>query len=184
MAAAMAAVGLLAFGVAQAGAESPIRVAEAVADDGVFVGFGRSRDVDEDALIAAVAAAEEAGLQLVVVVPRDPQPSAKAFARRVQERTEAEVAVVLPMDGPLELYVVEELSSSRARALDMARRFDEPERAIGALTEELTTEPVIERPPILDRIIDALILFCIVIAVVVMIELGVDRLRRGAVTAS
>ncbi|MEM9561554.1 MAG: hypothetical protein AAGA93_02985 [Actinomycetota bacterium] len=166
-----------------ASAESPTRVADGLVDDGVFVGFGRN-DVDEATLVAAVADAQDRGLDLVVVVPRDPQPSAKAFARRIQEKTEAEVALVFPLDGPVEAYVLEDLSSARPRALDAARALDEPAAAIDAFAVELTTIDDSGRPPIVGQIFRALVVFSLLIGVVVAIELVVSRLRRPAAASS
>ncbi len=177
------AIGLVAGLGAAASAESPTRVAEGLADDGVFVGFGRS-DVDEAALVAAVADARGRGLDLVVVVPRDPQPSAKAFARRIQEKTEAEVALVFPSEGPVEAYVLEELSAARPRALDAARALDDPAAAIDAFAVELTTTDDASRPPIVGQIFRALVVFGLLIGVVVAIELIVSRLRRPAAASS
>lgn len=171
-------VGLVALG-STASAETPTRVAEGLADDGVFVGFGRN-DIDEATLVAAVADARDDRLDLVVVVPRDPQPSAKAFARRVQELTEADVAIVFPEEGPVEAYVMEELAPARPRAIEAARSLDDPAGAIAAFTQELTSTEESERPPIVGQILRALVLFSLLIGVVVAIELGVHRLRRPA----
>lgn len=163
-------------------AESPVAVAEEVADDGVFVGFGR-RDIDEDALIAAVENARFDGLRLVAVVPRDPQPTASAFARRVQEQTEVDAALVFPADGPLETYVINELSSARIRATEAAREFDDPARAVEAFATEITSTRTTETPEIVGQIMNALVLLALVIGVVVIIEQAVARLRRPAKTA-
>ncbi len=171
---------VLATGALPASAESPSRVADGLADDGVFVGFGRDGDVDEAALAAAVADARRNDLDLVVVVPRDPQPSAKAFARRIQERTEADVAIVFPSEGPLEAYVIDELSSSRPRAIEAARVLGDPAMAVAAFTEELSTTEEAGRPPIVGQIIRALVICSLLIGAIVAIELAIDRVRRAA----
>lgn len=173
-------VAVLAIGALPASAESPSRVADGLADDGVFVGFGRDGDVDEAALAAAVADARRNDLDLVVVVPRDPQPSAKAFARRIQERTEADVAIVFPSEGPLEAYVIDELSSSRPRAIEAARVLGDPAMAVAAFTEELSTTEEAGRPPIVGQIIRALVICSLLIGAIVAIELAIDRVRRAA----
>lgn len=169
---------MLLFG-GPASAESPTRVAEGLEDDGVFVGFGRT-DVDEAALAAAVADARADNLDLVVVVPRDPQPSASAFARRVQEQTEADVAMVFPEDGRLEVYVTEELSPDRARAIEAARVLDDPAMAVATFVEELRSVESAGRPAIIGQIIRALVICSLLIGAVVAIELAIDRVRRTA----
>lgn len=177
----LAVVGMvvLLVGALPVAAESPSRVADGLADDGVFVGFGRT-DVDEAALAAAVADARRDDLDLVVVVPRDPQPSAKAFARRIQERTEADVALVFPSDGPVEAYVIDELSSARPRAIEAARVLGDPARAVAAFAEEVASSEDAGRPPIVGQIIRALVICSLLIGAIVAIELAIDRVRRTA----
>lgn len=162
-----------------ASAESPTRVAEGLEDDGVFVGFGRT-DVDEAALAAAVADARADNLDLVVVAPRDPQPSASAFARRVQEQTEADVAMVFPEDGQLEVYVIEDLVAERPRAIEAARVLDDPAMAVATFAEELGSVESSGRPAIIGQIIRALVICSLLIGAVVAIELAIDRVRRTA----
>lgn len=165
-----------------ASAESPIEVAEEVADDGVFVGFGRP-GIDEEALIAAVEDARFDGLRLVAIVPRDPQPSAAAFARRVQEQTDADAALVFPREGALETYVIEDLSPSRIRATEAAREFTDPARAVQAFADEVLTEREEATPEIVGQILNALVLMTLVVGVVVALEQGITRLRRPAKNA-
>jgi len=169
--------------VTAAAAETPSRVAQEAAEDGVFVAIGRD-DVDEAALVAAVEDASFDGLRLVVVVPRDPQPTAKAFARRVQELTEADAALVFPEEGPLETYVIDELSSSRIRATEAARGLDDPARAVAAFVDEATSVRDAGTPEILRQIINALLLMALVVGVVVGIEVLASRTRRTASTGS
>ncbi|MGH1493842.1 MAG: hypothetical protein ACRBK7_31345 [Acidimicrobiales bacterium] len=163
--------------IGAAAAESPIAVADELADDGVFVGFGR-RDVDEDALIAAVEDARFDGLRLVAVAPVDPQPDAAAFARRIQEQTDADAAIVFPKEGPLETYVIEDLSSSRIRATAAAREFAEPARAVEAFATEIGSVREAGTPEIVDEIMRALVLMALVIGVVVVIEQIVAHFKR------
>ncbi|MGB5756293.1 MAG: hypothetical protein WBM50_05215, partial [Acidimicrobiales bacterium] len=156
---------------------------EEVADDGVFVGFGRD-DIDEAALIAAVEDARFDGLRLVAVAPRDPQPTAAAFARRIQEQTEADAAIILPEDGQLETYVIEDLSTTRIRATEAAREFSDPARAVQAFATELGSTRETGTPPIVDQIMRALVLMALVIGVVVAIEQGVARLKKPDTTTA
>ena len=160
-----------------AGAESPKLVAEEVADDGVFVGFGRG-DIDESALVAAVEDARFDGLRLIAVAPRDPQPDAAAFARRIQEQTDADAALVFPPDGPLETYVIEDLTGSRIRATEAARQFSDPARAVQAFSDGMNTVRDTGTPEIVDQIIRALVLLALVVGAVVAAEQGIGLLRR------
>ncbi|MGI9598379.1 MAG: DUF6676 family protein [Acidimicrobiales bacterium] len=171
-----ASLALLLF-VPAAGAESPSTVAEELADDGVFIGFGRG-EVDEEALIAAVEDARFDGLRLVVVVPRDPQPTPAAFARRIQEQTEADAAIVFPSEGALETYVIEDLSTSRIRATEAAREFADPARAVTAFATEMSSTRETGTPAIVNQIMRVLVLMALVIGVVVAIEQGIALLKR------
>ncbi len=165
--------------IGPAAAESPISVADELADDGVFVAFLR-RDVDEEALIAAVEDARFDGLRLVAVVPNDPQPTPSAFARRIQEQTDADAAIVFPKEGPLETYVIEDLSSSRIRATEAAREFTEPSRAVEAFATELRSTREAGTPAIVNQIMRALVMMALVIGVVVVIEQSVAHFKRSS----
>lgn len=158
-------------------AESPVAVAEELSDDGVFVGFGRG-DIDEDALVAAVEDARFGGLRLVAVAPRDPQPNAAAFARRIQEQTEADAAIIFPPEGVLETYVIEDLSTSRIRATEAAREFADPARAVQAFATEIGSTRDTGTPEIVSQILRALVLLALVIGIIVIIEQGVAKLRK------
>ena len=169
--------------VAGAAAESPSQVAEETADDGVFVGLGRGDDVDEAALMAAVENASFDGLRIIVVVPQDPQPTAKAFARRVQEQTEADAVLVFPEDGRLETYVIDELSSSRIRATEAARNLVDPARATSAFAAEVNSVDDPGTPQVVRQIITVLVLMALVVGIVVGVEFLVDRTRRPTPSA-
>lgn len=166
------------LGLGPAVAETPGRVAEGVENDGVFVGFQRT-DIDEAALIAAVEDVRFDGLRLIAVAPRDPQPSPAAFARRVQEETDADVALVFPIDGQLEAYVIEDLNPGRVRATLAAREFADPARAVEAFAAEITSERESETPPIVGQLMNALVLMALVIGVVVAIEQIVAMIKRS-----
>lgn len=168
--------GWLLFGSAPAGAETPSEVASEASGDGVYVSFSR-HDVDAARLADAVADADRLGLDLIVVVPLDPQPSASAFARRVQELTEVDAALVFPRGGPLEAHVVEDLSASRPRALDSARALVDPAQAVGAFSQELIDDSSRGSPVIVGQTLRALVLFSVVVGAVVLIEYMVDQVR-------
>lgn len=158
-------------------AESPILVGEEVAADGVYVAPGRT-GFDEDALIAAVEDARFEGIRMAVVVPRDPQPTPAAFARRVQEETELDAVLVFPVEGQLETYVIEDLSGSRIRATEAAREFVDPTRAVEAFATEMMSVRETGTPEIVSRILNALVLLTLVVGVVVALEMGIAWLRK------
>lgn len=164
-------------------AESPTVLAEdELVDDGVFVSpvrFG----IDEEALIAAVGDVRDGGLDLVVVAPADPEPTAKAFARRLQEKTEADAALVFPLEGEVQAYVVEDLSTARPRALEAARSLADPARAVEVFAEELTIEHEPGRPAIIGQILRALLLLAVVIGAVIAAENLIARNRQASAAA-
>jgi hypothetical protein len=176
----MAALGMMVLSFAAtspAGAEPPSQVAEEVADDGVFVGFGR-RDIDEEALIAAVEDARFDALRIVAVAPRDPQPGPAAYARRIQEETEADAALVFPMEGPVEVYVIEDLDANRVRAVEAARQADDPASAVAVFAREINSVRETGTPEIVGQIMRALVIMALVIGVVVTIEQAVEMFKR------
>ena len=120
--------------------ETPTLLAEKLQDSGVYVGPGRS-DADAGPLEEAVLRAREEGLELVILVPDEPEPSASAFARRMQEKTEADAAIVFPPeDGALQAYAAEEYESNRTRALNRAQEQDDPSAAIEIYVDELQSD--------------------------------------------
>lgn len=169
---------LLVLFIGPASAESPIAVGDEVADDGVYVAFLR-RDIDEAALIAAVEDARFDGLRLVAVAPTDPQPTASAFARRVQEQTDADAAIIFPSEGPLETYVIDDLSSSRIRATEAARQFTDPARAVQAFATELGSVRESETPEIVNEVMRALVIMALVIGLIVFIEQTIAAVKKS-----
>lgn len=149
-----------------------------MADDGVYVAFLR-RDIDEAALIAAVEDARFDGLRLVAVAPTDPQPTASAFARRVQEQTDADAAIIFPSEGPLETYVIDDLSSSRIRATEAARQFTDPARAVQAFATELGSVRESETPEIVNEVMRALVIMALVIGLIVFIEQTIAAVKKS-----
>ena len=68
-------------------------------------------DLNEELMVTTVQQARARGLRLVVVAPIDPQPVAAAFARRVQEASDADAAIVFPTEGGFEAHVIDEFES-------------------------------------------------------------------------
>ena len=157
-----------------AGAESPSALAAGeLASDGVYVAPGRA-DMAEEDLTESIEKARALGLRLVVVAPDDPQPTAIAFARRVQEASDADAAIVFPPEGGLEAHVIDELESARFRALDEARGQPNPALAVDAFTTELLAEPSQALPPIVRQVV----LLVLVLAFILAGTVALEQLRR------
>ncbi len=177
LAALLVSLGYLVAASAAVSAESPILVAEEAAADGVYIAPGRA-DFDEEALIAAVEDARFDGLRMIVVAPLDPQPTPAAFARRIQEQTELDAALVFPIEGELETYAIDELSASRIRATEAAREFTDPTRSVEAFATEIMSVREAGTPEMVNRVLRALVLLTLVVGVVVALEMGIAWLRK------
>lgn len=158
----------------QVSAESPADVVEELAVDGVFVAEGRT-DIDEAAVAAAIDEARAFGLRLVAVAPNDPQPDAAAFARRVQEASDADAAVVFPPGGGFEAHVIEEYNSAGLRAIEVGRSKATPVAAVEAFSAELLVEPERGVPPIVRQVMLVVFFMAILLAGAVA---GEQYLRR------
>ncbi len=102
---------VLGFLATAAHAEKISEVTAQTSETSVYVGSERD-DIDKQSLIDAlqtIRSDADKGLKLIAVAPNDPQPSAQAFARRVQEDTGAEAVLVFSQaqdDNPeLKAYV-------------------------------------------------------------------------------
>jgi hypothetical protein len=164
---------------APAGAETPDLVAEEVADDGVYVASIRD-DLDEEQLATAVQQARARGLRLIVVAPFDPQPDPAAFARRVQEASDADAALVFTAEGGVEAHVIDDLESAHFRALAAARSKAAALDAVEVYTVELLAEPSRDLPPIVNQIISIVVILALVLAGAVALEQVFRRTRRSA----
>ncbi len=166
-----------------ASAESPTEVIEASTGSGIYVARSR-HDIDPSTFDRAMASANSAGLNLVVVVPDDPQPSAKAFALRVRQAGEDVDAVLLvDAQGKVFTSVGEEYSEAASRASEAAESGLAPGRAASAFVHELTVELVVERPALFGRIMNYAAVLFVVLAVVIMLEI-LWRLFRSRMSAS
>lgn len=170
----LAAVVLLPGG--PAAAESPTEVADELAVDGVYVAPGRT-DIDETAVASALDEARAlGGLRLVAVAPNDPQPDAEAFARRVQEASDADAAIVFPPDGGFEAHVIDKFADTHLRAVSAARASTTPVAAVETFSSELLREPEREFPPIIRRLVLVVLLLAVVLVATVA---GEQYLRRN-----
>ena len=155
-------------------AESPTEVAVELAVDGVYVAPGRT-DIDEVAVASAIDEARAiGGLRLVAVAPNDPQPDAEAFARRVQEASDADAAIVFPPGGGFEAHVIEKFEDSNLRAVNAARASATPVAAVETFSTELLREPERQFPPIIRR----LVLFVLFLAVVLVVSVAGEQYGR------
>ncbi len=119
--------------------ETPTKLAEKLEDTGVYIGPGRS-DVEAGSFEQAVKRAEEEGIEIIVLVPDRPEPDASAFARRMQERTNVDAAIVFPPDdGQVQAYASDEFESSRTRALDKAQEEDDRSTVLDVYVSELNS---------------------------------------------
>jgi hypothetical protein len=168
------AVILVGVGAIPAGAESPRVVADELAIDGAYVAPERS-DVDEALLVEQANQARALGLKLVVVVPIDPQPDAKAFARRVLEASDTDVAIVFPPGGGIEVEVVEDLESGSFRALAAARSKSDSVLATEVFIRELLAEPDRPVPAVVSQTIFGVLVLAAALAAVVILEQSVRR---------
>ncbi|MCP4227820.1 MAG: hypothetical protein GY773_31125, partial [Actinomycetia bacterium] len=155
--------------VPPAAAESPTLVAEEAALDGVFVARGRN-DIDEESIATIVQQARARGLRLVVVAPLDPQPDPVAFARRVQEASDADAAIVFPVEGGFEAHVIDEFDAAHLRALAAARSKASSVDAVETFSDELLAEPSRELPPIVNQLLSIVVLLAIALAGAVALE--------------
>jgi hypothetical protein len=134
-------------------------------------------DLNELELAESIEQARALGLRLVVVAPSDPQPGPAAFARRVQEASDADAAIVFPPGGGLEAHVIDEFDSASFRALAAARSMTSPPLAVEAFTSELLAEPTRSLPPIVRQIVLLVLLLAFLLAGVVALE----HLRRRTI---
>jgi hypothetical protein len=182
------ALGVLLAGLASlipgtASAETPSEVAAELAVDGVYVAEGRT-DIDELAVAAAIDESRAiGGLRLVAVAPNDPQPDAAAFARRVQEASDADAAIVFPPGGGFEAHVVEKFEDSHLRALAAARATATPVEAVETFSTELLREPERDFPPVVRRLVLVVLLLAVILVVVVAAEQNLRRNGPGRASA-
>lgn len=183
-----AAVLATAIGASPASAEDPSVIAEAVSEDGVFVAPGRS-EIDEAELEAVVQNLRFQALRVVVVAPNDPQPSSAAFARRIQEATDADIAIVFPPESEdeevevrVEAFVIDDLQENHYRALQEARGFSDPARSVEAFGKEIQAEREVERPAIIGQLLWALALMGIGLIVIFGLERAVAAAKSKSST--
>lgn len=170
--------GLVAVIVAlPAGAEAPSALTADLAEDGVYIAPERT-DIEEAPLVAAVNEARAAGVELVVVAPLDPQPDPRAFARRIQEATDVDAAMVFTDDGPIASYATDDLKNGNTRAQAAAMAAPTPAAAVTAYQTELLTEP---SGGVMGVIIAVVVLLAALVAALVVAVILEQRFRSGRI---
>lgn len=166
-----------------ASAETPTEVVEASEDTKVYVARAR-RDIDPSMFDQALADAAAAGLNLVIVVPADPQPSAKAFALRVRQAGE-DIDAVLVLNEEMFLFasISDDYSDSAARATDVAQSKLSPAAGAEAFVHELTVELEFEEPALYRRLADIAVYLMLILAAAVIVEILWRLAKRKALAS-
>lgn len=146
-----------------ASAETPTEVLEQTRDDGVFIAPGVGAH-DTEALAAVVAEARRIGLVMIIAAPADPVPTAEAFALRLRQAGDVDVALVFAPDGVIQASVTDDLAPREVPALDAARAAADPDQA----AHEYLTTLVAERDDSLPGTVRRIILVVIVLVVLLV----------------
>lgn len=171
------AVLVMALAPTAAAAESPNEVVEDLVD-GVYIATNRQGDATPEMFREAIDEATRDGIAMIVVVPRESIPYPEAFALRVRQAAEADIAVLFSEEGQVEASVAEELDDRAIPALDAARAAATPGEAATAYFVNLTEEPDREVPDIVRTITNWVFYLLLVLGVVVFIELGLRRFKN------
>ncbi len=158
-----------------AGAEPVEAVAEEVADDGIYVARGRTADFDTAQWTSVIAEAAAEGIQMIVLAPAESIPNDRAFALRVRQKVDADVAILFGLEGGVEASVREELSSDSHRALAAAREATDPGTSVAAYLDGLLIEPERKVPEVVRTIALGVFLLVVILGVIVFIELAMRQ---------
>jgi hypothetical protein len=156
-------------------AENPSEVVAELADDGVYIAAVRTTEADPASFLPVIERARSEGLSMIVLFPEEPQPSTAAFARRMQETTNVDVALVFGPDGVLGVFVSEDYEDATIRATSAARELTEPVESADAFLTGLLEEPVRERPVIINDLVRWIV---ILLGVLVAGAVGEQAIRQ------
>ncbi len=170
---------LSALVAAPAAAETPSEVVAETTGDGIYIANTRRNAFDVSMFQPTVDAAAREGIRMIVAVPFDPVPTTTAFARRIREASDADVALVFGPDGVLGADVSEDYEDDEVRALSAARERTTPEGQAEAFLVGLTTEPVRERPEIIDTVVRWIVILLVVLIAAALLEQGVRQAKRA-----
>lgn len=152
-------------------AETPTEVIEVTADHGLFVASQRS-DIDPSQFDSALSSATDGGINLVIVAPIDPQPTARSFALRVRQRGEdIDAVLVVDVEGVVHASVGEEFEDAEGRAIDVAQQYSSAPAAADAFVHELRVELVVGDPPLYSRLANIAVLLMIALSAAVVLEI-------------
>lgn len=146
-------------------------------EGGVYVASSRRADYDPDELGAALAQAEEQGLNAVVIVPSDPFPNNEAFALRVRQSGEYDLVISFGPDDEIHASLIGENDADPLRALGAARLASSPDRAVEAFLTDMVTVRIRETPSMVGTVLKWAIVLVCVLALAVALEAFVRRRR-------
>ncbi len=174
----VALIATLALGLpSTANAETPSEVVEDLVD-GVYIHSTRSSDATPEMFEGAISEATKDGIVMIVVVPNESIPSGSAFALRVRQAADADIAVLFDRDGTVEASVSEELDERKTQALEAAREAATPGEAVMTYFINVTEEPEREVPDVVRTITNGVFYLLLVLGAVVFIELGLRRFKN------
>ncbi len=173
-------VPLVAATPAPASAETPTEIVEALAD-GVYIHSTRTGDASPEMFASVIDEATKDGISLIVIVPDESIPSASAFALRVRQAADADIAIVFDREEGVEASVVEDLDDRRIQALEAAREAATPTEAVSAYFTNITEEPEREVPDVVRTITNGVFYLLLILGAVVFIELGLRRFKNRSI---
>lgn len=155
-------------------AELPSEVVEGAGDDGVFVAPGVEGH-DEAALASVVDDARRLDLKMLLVAPEEPLPTAEAFALRVMQAADADIAVVFAPDGQIQASVEDDLRDREVAALEAARSASSSHDAAAAYLSALTAERDDSLPGTVRWIVTVVIILFLLLVAATVFEQFVRR---------
>ncbi len=165
-----------------AAAETPIEVANAVADDGVYIAAGFDIDAEEADIAVAIAEARREGLEIIAIAPRSPQPDAESFGLRVLQASGTagyDAVVVFTEDGQHQVVVIDEYKNRILRSIEAAQQAPNAAASISAVTTAMLAEPDPSVPAAIDVVSGWVFTLIAILAIAVILDvLWRQHLRR------
>jgi hypothetical protein len=159
-------------------AETPAEVVEGANGGGLFIAPGIGA-FDEVALVAVVERAQRLGIQMLIVAASDPQPDDAAFALRVRQRADVEVALLFGPEGEIEASVVDEYKNHYPRSLESAKAATTPDEAADLFLTQLTTEPDRSFPDVITTIVRGVVYLLVILLLASIAEHLLRRRRQS-----
>ncbi len=158
-----------------ASAEAPVDVVTG-ASDGVYVAPGRDYDAEE--LRAVVERAQASGITMLIAAPADPQPDAAAFALRLRQLAEIDVALVFGLEGEVKGSVSDDYFDGFARAEKAAAAATTPAQAADDFFGELLEQPPGGLPDIVKDVARWVMILAVVVALASAAEMALRSRQR------